>query len=873
MTRSGLAAVLLSVLFGCVPERAVVFAEGEARLRPPAVPLVAGDPYFSIWSFADGLTDSETRHWTGRSHPLHSLISVDGKAYRLMGAVPDHVPPVEQVSLEVLPTRTIYRFRSDAIWVTLTFMTAALPHDLDVYSRPVTYITWDVRSADGKPHRVALYYDNTGEIAVNTLDQPVVWTRANIPGLDTLRVGSAEQPVLRKRGDDLRIDWGYLYAAAKGGVWSRHLVTSRDGASVWAAGKPLEDKLAQARVPTSAGGGYAGVFTTNLGEVGSAQVSRWLMLAYDDLYSIEYFYRPLRPYWRRRGLGIGQMLTAAARDYPELQRRCAAFDRELMRDLTDAGGERFARIAALAYRQCVAANKLAADATGRPLLFPKENFSNGCISTVDVIYPMSPMFLLLSPTLMKAALIPVLDYAVSDRWRFPFAPHDLGTYPIANGQVYGGGERTEENQMPVEECGNMILMVAALAKAEGSPDLARKYWAVLTKWAQYLREKGLDPENQLCTDDFAGHLAHNVNLSAKAICALGAYALLCDMVGKSGEARQYRAVAQEFARQWVRMADDGDHFRLAFDRPGTWSQKYNLVWDRVLGLGLFPREVLLKEMRFYLQHQNRFGLPLDNRRAYTKLDWILWTAALTGNRTHFETLVAPVYDFLNETPDRVPMTDWYWTTDARKAGFQARPVVGGVFMRLLDRPRLWRKWAGKSPKVPARSWAPLPKPPRLRVLAPTSQEKGIEWRYTTNPPDDGWFQPDFDDSTWQVGQGGFGTAGTPGAVVRTVWNTGNIWLRRELDLKGPVPQNLRLLVHHDEDAEVYINGVLAAQLRRYVTEYELYPISTRAVRSLRPGRNVIAVHCRQTVGGQYIDVGIVSVEASDQPKPLSEEVQ
>jgi hypothetical protein len=183
--------------------------------------------------------------------------------------------------------------------------------------------------------------------------------------------------------------------------------------------------------------------------------------------------------------------------------------------------------------------------------------------------------------------------------------------------------------MPVEESGNLPIPMTAVAQMEGHADFASPYWPQLERWAAYLREKGFDPESRLCTDDFAGHLAHNANLSVKAICGLGAFSKLCDMRGDRAKAAEYGALAKEFAARWVKEAGSGGPTRLAFDKPDTWSQKYNLVWDRILGLGLFPPAVAKSEMAFYRRALNKYGLPLDNRSDYTKLDWILWTAPLT----------------------------------------------------------------------------------------------------------------------------------------------------------------------------------------------------------------------------------------------------
>jgi hypothetical protein len=837
---------------------AQIFALAQLRaetFRPPSVPLVACDPYFSIWSPADKLTDTNTTHWTGKERQLAGLVKIDGKNFRIMGTEPQDVPALAQTKLEVLPTRTIYTFEGEGVNLTLTFMTADLPDDLDVLSRPVTYLTWTSRSADNKAHKVSVYLDATGLIACNTPDQALNFRKADSSKITAWRVGTVEQPILQKRGDDIRIDWGYFYLAmaknAKGGLTANKAETTR---SAFLTSDKLPSPAAASELQDNARNDTVIAAEMNLDCRRDGVRSEWLMLAYDDLYSIQYMRKNLRPYWRRNGWEAADLLKAAAGNYASLQKRCAAFDEELMSDLRKVGGDNYANLCALAFRQCFAAGKFVVDENGKPLQFCKENHSNGCISTSDVFYPMSPQFLLFGPTLAKSFIVPFMNYASSTRWKFPFAPHDLGTYPKANGQVYGDGEHGVNNQMPVEESGNLLCLFAAVAQMEGNANFAGLYWKQLEQWANYLKEKGFDPEKQLCTDDFAGHLAHNVNLSVKAICGLGSYAKLCQMRGDQAQADQYFKLAREFAQRWVKEADDGDHYRLAFDKPGTWSQKYNLVWDRVLGLNLFPAEVARKEMDYYKKNQNEFGLPLDNRKEYTKLDWITWTATLTQNREDFDALIAPVVHFLDNTPNRTPMTDWYQTKTARRVGFDARPVVGGVFMRMLYEKPVWQKYAGRD-KTKASNWAPMPKPPGFEPVVAAADTQPAVWRYSTNQPAANWYAPDFDASGWSEGRSGFGTPQTPGAIIGTLWNTDEIWLRREIELPAAQSDDLLGWMDHDDDAEVYVNGVLVIRANGATSSYEDFSLNPRGRRAIKPGKNLIAVHCRNTGGDQYIDFG------------------
>lgn len=575
----------------------------------------------------------------------------------------------KQTSADVQPTQTRYTFECGNVELNLSFIAPLLMDDLNLISRPVNYISYDVNSLDGQSHDVQIYFEAAPHWALNIPSQANSGEGFEKDGLLFLKTGSTAQKVLGKRGDDIRIDWGYFYLSGEksnstynvGDAFAMRDSFSKEGKL---SGDVSAKENANLAIAQSLGKGKS--------------VSGKILIGYDDIYSIQYFGDNLRPYWNKKGdKTIEQAFVEANKEYDNLVVKCTDFDYKLMSEALASGGKEYAELCALAYRQSIAAHKLVEAPNGDLLFLSKENNSNGSIGTVDVTYPSAPLFLYYNPELAKGLLNHIFYYSESGKWTKPFPAHDVGTYPWANGQTYGG-------DMPVEEAGNMLSLCAAIAAVEGNAKYAEKHWDVLTVWTDYLVEKGLDPENQLCTDDFAGHFAHNVNLSVKAIMGIASYGYMADKLGKKDIAEKYTAKAKEMAKEWIKMADDGDHFRLTFDQPGTWSQKYNLIWNKVLKLDIFPASVAEKELPYYLTKQNKYGLPLDSRKNYTKSDWIIWTATLSDDEATFQKLVSPIHKFMNETTDRVPMSDWYNTDNTTHVGFKARSVVGGYYIKMLS---------------------------------------------------------------------------------------------------------------------------------------------------------------------------------------------
>ena len=577
-----------------------------------------------------------------------------------------------QKSIDVLATNTYYTFVCGPVELDLVFTAPMLIDDYDLLSAPVNYISYQVRSTDGRAHDAQLLLTASPLIAVNKAAQPTVTTQEEHRGVTYLKTGTIEQPILAKTGDGICIDWGYLYLPnINGDVAITHdellrktfTTTGRlpEGERRVAASKPEE-------MPTLA-------YRHDFGRV--TQASSYALIGYDEIEDIEYFYKRYKGYWAHEGaVSIFDMIQRMNREYSGIMKRCRQLDKTIYDDAFAAGNKQYADILSACYRHVIAAHKLFRDDEGNLLFFSKENNSNGCVNTVDLTYPEAPLFLCYNPELQKAMMTSIFEYSYSGRWTKPFAAHDLGQYPKANNQVYGG-------DMPLEEAGNMITLAAMLCLIDGNTGYVDKYWDIITTWANYLSDNGQDPTNQLCTDDFAGHWAHNTNLSVKAIMGVAGYALMAQLKGLDDVYNKYMNRAREMAVKWEQDAREGDHYRLAFDRPDTWSQKYNMVWDKLWKLNLFPNGAMEREVKYYLTKQNRYGLPLDIRRDYTKSDWIMWTAAMSKDKKTFVKFVEPLYNYMNETESRVPTSDWYDTKTAQMVGFKARSVIAGHWMRVL----------------------------------------------------------------------------------------------------------------------------------------------------------------------------------------------
>lgn len=610
--------------------------------------------------------------------------NTSGGAYVDMGLYVSLLNEPVQKSCSMTATSSYYTFACGSVDLDVVFTTPQVMDDLVLFSTPITYISYRVRSNDQAAHDVRLYLQTSAEMAVRNASQSTVTRRKTANGLDYFYGGNSTQNYCSQTSD--LIDWGYVYAFSDREPGHSLVLGEHD-----ALLKEFAEKgTATSRLTTKSSPGgtyYSIVYCDSIGQVGTQDRSSFTMLGYDDVYSIQYFSANRKGYWASNGkTSITSRFQDLYENYGDIMERCRKTDLQVYEDAYRTAGKKYAETLVAVYRQTNAAHKLFSDAKGNLMFMSRENNSGGFINTLDVTYPSQPLYWVYSPALAKAMITPVFEYSALGKWNYDFPNHDLGHYPQANGNHYGNPADGSGSTMPVEQSGNMLTLAAIIAYLDGDYDYLRKYLKYMTKWADYLVENGKDPANQLCTDDFMGHSARNTNLAMKAIMGVMSYAEICHMLGDDASAEEYRAKAKEMAAFWSKTgysSTNGAHYLLNFGASGsTWSDKYNMVWDKIWGWNLFATE-RKREMAFYMNRCQAYGLPLDSRGDLCKSDWQMWTMGFAETETQKKKLSDLLWKYINETTSRVPVSDNHNVKTGKQAMFQARSVVGGYWMRVF----------------------------------------------------------------------------------------------------------------------------------------------------------------------------------------------
>lgn len=644
----------------------------------PAYPLVTVDPYISIWSMKHKkLYKDNTRMWAGYQKCLHGLMMIDDKPYRFMGE--NGVHHMHQKVLKVTPLCTTYVFEKHDVRLKVDFWTPAFPDDLLLLSLPCAFIDYEVTILDKRPHSVSIsllvdenfcYDSEKGkEIigdAVKTDSSYYAYMRQN------------EQNVLEYSGDFNAINWGTVYVT--GGFVSFGKPTikrnKRDGFvnyihSEHKAYEPVSDKFCAHDT-----------------------------LFFDDGFSIEYMGEKLREYWTEKFPDAVSALKYCDEKHDELRKQVSLRNTRILRD-GQRFGDDYCMLLSAAYREVIASHKLVKTDDGKLLYVSKNCTAGGFAAETDVTYASSPLFLLYNPSLVFAELNGICDFARSAAWKFDFAPHDIGTYPIADGQTYGlkadfDGDKAkiystsdniydEEEQMPVETSGDVLILAYAATVLSGDRSFIAENKDLLLKWGDYLAETGNDIANQKNADDYAKAISGSVNLAVKSCIALRCCGEICKMLDSDGE--KYLKAASENAADILKRDEGRECLSFTLLKKESWSLKYNLVWNYIFGFDLFPLKTAKNEIARYIKIKNEYGLPLGPRRDYARTDWTMWACALDDTGFMTQKLSVDIMRMLDHTEDKYPFTDWYDTKSAKSKGRYHRPVQGGLWM-----PVLAKKW-------------------------------------------------------------------------------------------------------------------------------------------------------------------------------------
>ncbi|KAN0093261.1 protein of unknown function (DUF1793) domain containing protein [Tylopilus felleus] len=661
--------------------------------NPASIPLAVRTPYLSAWlpqGSGVAVNRAWPQFWTGGNLGWAGYIRVDGTTYTILGdpvASGASPAPATQQNMEFTATSTLFHLSAGPVDVVLSFISPVEPSDLVKQSTPFSYLTVQAISTDGAAHTVSIYTDISAEWAcASNNSETVVWHSSTTGPVFTHQVMLETQQNYTEYNDFI-LEGAAYYSTTNNGTST----TYQTGQDTVVRAQFINDGVLANTFDTN----YRAIkddwpvfaFAHDLGTISGTSETVVFTVGHVRDPAVEYIiaggaYQARSIYaWSAYPSGVEQMIEAFIEDYPDALLRAQVFDQKVERDAS-AISSNYAGVVQLSIRQAFGAMELTisknADGswnTSDVLMFLKEISSDGNVNTVDVIMPAWPVLLYTNPVLGKYLLLGLFEYQATGQWPRTYAVHDLGsTYPKAIGHNDGNAE-----DMPLEECGNMLIMTLSYTQKTKDTSIITSYTNLLNQWTGYLIAEALIPADQISTDDFAGALANQTNLAIKGVIGIQAMAEISGMLGDMVNQKNYSSIAARYVPLILNFATakNGQHLDLSYGNDSSWGLSYNLYADKLLGTNVFPQSVYDMQTKWYAAIVNTYGVPLDTRHTYSKSDWQMWTAAFMTNTTTRDMFINSVYKYAADGANNVPLSDWYDTLSGVSDGFKARPVVGG----------------------------------------------------------------------------------------------------------------------------------------------------------------------------------------------------
>ncbi|KZV98212.1 DUF1793-domain-containing protein [Exidia glandulosa HHB12029] len=666
----------------------------SSPLEPASIPLAVRSPYSQAWlAGGHALSESWPTFWTGGPFSWAGYARVDGVAYRTMGlAGIEGAEVAQQTSVSVNASSTHFVLIAGGVELLYTFVSPVEPTDLAKQSLPLSYMSVTARAVDGRAHEVQVYADISAEWVSGDVQKTANWSLEKTADGRVLahKVQLANEELFTEVDD--RIEHGSAY-----------LATTQSASLTFAQGADIDtrkDFVANGRLSGLLDTNFRAIsdnwpvfaFASSLGSVAATGVQAPpFVLALGHIrdpvvqYVTKAGMQTRSPLWMTKWGSALDAISAFLGDYDQALAAAGTLDARISRDGINGASDNYASLLRLSLRQALATFELTVskkadgslDATDI-LAFMKEVSSNGNMNTVDVIFPFWPLVLYANPALGKYLLEPIFKYQSTGLYPNKYAVHDLGAhYPNATGHNDG-----QDEPMPLEESGNMIVMALSYAQRTGDKSQIQQYSALLAQWTQFLISNALVPASQISTDDFAGALGNQTNLAVKGIIGIAAMGEIMKLNGDSARADTYTSFAKDYVTRFRALATSRDksHLKLSYGDDASWGLVYNLYADKLLGLNLFPQDLYDTQTAWYKTKMDNFGIALDTRHSYTKSDWQIWTAAIADDDLKGALVDAVLrYAGTSDINSGAPLSDWYDAKNGSTVGFRARPVVGGHF--------------------------------------------------------------------------------------------------------------------------------------------------------------------------------------------------